>query len=69
MTARRCNRDPLCYWTWRVLTFWCVAALAAFIGWIAIPAAKAVVEAVSARPSACADLGADECSALAEGGW
>ncbi len=53
---------------WRILVAWVVVAWGAVIVFIAIPAAKAMVEAH--RPAACATLTSAECTALAQdGGW
>ena len=54
---------------WSALLAGSVMAWIAIIAFIAIPAAKAIVEAAS-NPAACQTLTGAECTALAQdGGW
>lgn len=50
-------------YVWRGLMIWSFAVLIAIIAFIAVPAARAIVEAASAHPAACAALTASDCSA------
>ena len=66
-------RSPADYrlraFVWSALLACTVMVWIAIIAFIAIPAAKAIVEAAS-NPAACQTLTAAECTALAQdGGW
>ena len=54
---------------WRCLIAATVVSIACTVAFVAVPAAKAIVEAAS-NPAACQTLTVAECTALAQdGGW
>ena len=55
-------------YVWRGLMIWSFAVWIAIIAFLAVPAARTVVEAATAHPAACATLTASDCAArMAEG--
>ena len=69
MTYRSPADHRLRAFVWSALLAGSVMVWIAIIAFIAIPAAKAIVEAAS-NPAACQTLTGAECTALAQdGGW
>lgn len=67
-TGRLCDLPAQC--PWRPIAFWLmIAGFLGFLAWIAVPAARAVVEAASAGPAACASVAASDRTACVSGGW
>lgn len=50
-------------YVWRGLMLWSAAVWIAIIAFVAVPAARAIVEAATVSPSACATLTASDCAA------
>lgn len=48
---------------WRGLILGCIIAWVGIVAWIITPAARAIVDAASARPAVCAQYDPSDCAA------
>ena len=68
MTYRTPADYRLRAYCWHAMILWCAAFWIAVVTWVALPAARAIADAASAGPPACAHVAqSDRAACVSEG--